>query len=267
MSSNNKQEQSADVAAQPDAKLIPRSDAKFVMIGASLRFFHRLTAQVLDATPLPKVLTEVVAEYASTFTHWHDLPADEKAQRTKDRDFSYCNFSGIGKRDLASLLQCCRNSVTFRRSNLAGVDLSHAVLSNMDLQEADLSGANLQWALLIKTNLSRAILIGANLSDSGLKEANLQEADLSHAILRNAIVCGANLSGAILVAADLSLARLEVANFSRTILAGAKLSEAKLTRETIQSAADIEKADLSQVVWREDDSDNEDNLLQDSARP
>src|SRR4029077_6560457 len=55
-----------------------------------------------------------------------------------------------------------------RRANLAGCDLSVAVLAGADLRRADLTGAILDGADLDRANLARATLTGASLDTTGL---------------------------------------------------------------------------------------------------
>ena len=77
-------------------------------------------------------------------------------------------------------------------------------------------------ANLAGANLSRAILDGANLDGANLARANLYEASLAGANLDGANLYEANLYGAILAGANLSGAILDGANLSRAILYGAK---------------------------------------------
>jgi uncharacterized protein YjbI with pentapeptide repeats len=109
-------------------------------------------------------------------------------------------------------------------ANLAGVNLSNAILlgarltraklSYANLSSADLGSAYLMEANLTKANLSGAILRNAHLNDAHLNDANLAYAILNEADLSRANLTGANLKGANLVETDLSYANLTGADLS-----------------------------------------------------
>ena len=115
-------------------------------------------------------------------------------------------------------------------AQLAGVDLSGAVLWGFDFSAADLAnarmaGANLGWVSLEQANLSGAVLTNADLSFADLRTADLTDADLSGADLSLARLIGtrlvgADLSGATLSSADLTGADLTGATLHRATLIG-----------------------------------------------
>ncbi|WP_208028274.1 pentapeptide repeat-containing protein [Rhabdothermincola sediminis] len=78
-------------------------------------------------------------------------------------------------------------------AQLAGLDLSFAVLTGVDLRGADLSGANLTSA-----NLSGANLAGAKLDGATLADVNLTGASLTLASVRGTDLRGADLRDAII---------------------------------------------------------------------
>jgi hypothetical protein len=106
------------------------------------------------------------------------------------------------------------------RPDLAGANLTGALLTGVDLDGAhlrrtNLSGANLSEADLRGANLSRAILIKADLDETNLTGADLREANLGVANFLGTNLTGADLTGAaiggtIFADVDLSTAlRLE----------------------------------------------------------
>jgi uncharacterized protein YjbI with pentapeptide repeats len=78
-------------------------------------------------------------------------------------------------------------SISFRSTNLVGVDLHGAVLVDTNLSSADLTGANLTGALSRGPNFTRTNLTNANLScsylDGNFANANLSGANLDRAVL------------------------------------------------------------------------------------
>ncbi|MEU1981969.1 pentapeptide repeat-containing protein [Nocardia sp. NPDC019395] len=126
---------------------------------------------------------------------------------------------------------------------LAGVNLTNAVLDgaylqNARLTEANLSNAFLTVAVLGSAELTRANLIGAELLAATLIHANLTEADLSWADLSDAFLTDANLTRADLTRANLSGANLENANLTAADLSGADLT-----------GASLDGADLAGIIY------------------
>lgn len=98
----------------------------------------------------------------------------------------------------------------FRRSRLAGIDLSNrrlqrTIFNETDLSGANLSGANLSGASLRAARLRGAILGGVQWTDADLRDADLRQADLRGADLTAANLQGARLKGARLEGATLAL--------------------------------------------------------------
>jgi uncharacterized protein YjbI with pentapeptide repeats/DNA-binding NarL/FixJ family response regulator len=126
---------------------------------------------------------------------------------------------------------------TFQGMDLAGADLSGAILANATFREADLSDACLAEARLDGSDfryatLSAADLAGANLGVAALRHAKLDLSNLEGAILRGSDLSGARLSGARLAGADLKGA----------ILIGSDLREADLSKVDGLTQAQIEKS-------------------------
>jgi len=124
-------------------------------------------------------------------------------------------------------------------ANLAGADLTSALLVRVDFTGTDLAHSNLYGA-----DLSGARLVRANLTGAALSGARLTNADLTHARLTGADLYGADLSGADLSGADLTDARLTDADLTHARLSGARLADARLTRAGL-SGADLTGADLT----------------------
>ena len=108
--------------------------------------------------------------------------------------------------------------------NLAGANLSEAIL-----RSANLNGAILTEANLFGANLREALLIGANIIGADLSSANLIKAHLSRAHLSGAKLISARFGGADLTEAQLNGADLRWANLSEAILTGADLTGANLS--------------------------------------
>jgi uncharacterized protein YjbI with pentapeptide repeats len=109
--------------------------------------------------------------------------------------------------------------------NLAGADLSRAVLRDTSLQRAQLSGAR-----LVGIDGFSARFVSADLTEADLTDASLRDADLTRAVLRGARLKGADLRGARLFRADLSQAdltgaQLAGADFTNAVLDGARWTD------------------------------------------
>ena len=126
--------------------------------------------------------------------------------------------------NVTNLIEADFRGAKLNRADLSGADLSGAFLENAKLNWADLSGANLKWTSLNGANLSRGKLSGVDLSGT----------DLS----------GADLSGVDLSGVDLKGAYLDEAVLSQALLTKANLTGARVTREQLESAADLTGAIL-----------------------
>ena len=109
-------------------------------------------------------------------------------------------------------------------SELAGADLSRAVLRDASFQRATLTGAK-----LIETDAIEARFVSADLTGADLSRATLRNADFTRANLQHAILVGADLRRATLFRADLTDANLTGANLSGANLSGAMLGGARWT--------------------------------------
>lgn len=103
--------------------------------------------------------------------------------------------------------------------NLAGMNLSEAMIRDATFQRSDLSHVNLTSASGFRVKLISSTMIGAvldkavfgeadftkaDLTGASLKNADLRRARFYHTILRNADLTGARMNGADLMEADLS---------------------------------------------------------------
>ncbi|HEX9987370.1 MAG TPA: pentapeptide repeat-containing protein [Chloroflexia bacterium] len=132
----------------------------------------------------------------------------------------------------------------FRGAKLNRADLSGADLSGAKLNRADLSGADLSGAFLENAKLNWADLSGANLKWTSLNGANLSRGKLSGVDLSGTDLSGADLSGVDLSGVDLKGAYLDEAVLSQALLTKANLTGARVTREQLESAADLTGAIL-----------------------
>lgn len=108
--------------------------------------------------------------------------------------------------------------------------------SNGRLDDGSLRGEDLTEINLAGCDLSRAILAGVILDEACLLRADLREADLSRASLVGTDLDCAILTEAILRGADLSTAELSRAKLQSADLRGADLNEASLIETDLQGA-------------------------------
>jgi uncharacterized protein YjbI with pentapeptide repeats len=137
------------------------------------------------------------------------------------------------------------------RANLTGADLTRAALAGADLTRASLTGATLiraNVADLTGASLAEAILAPTDLTGANLFHANLAGAFLAQATLARAALVGADLSEAVLIGATLVGADLTSANLTGANLTHANFTDAKLTDE-ILAPTDLTRADLTDVIW------------------
>lgn len=105
--------------------------------------------------------------------------------------------------------------------DLAGVDLSGAVIRDSSFKRTDLEGAVLTGVDGRRAKFVSARLVGADLSGANLVQADFTNADLTGARLVDADLRYARLFRAVLRDADLTGARLDRADFLYADLAGA----------------------------------------------
>ncbi|CCG42262.1 pentapeptide repeat-containing protein [Magnetospirillum molischianum] len=120
--------------------------------------------------------------------------------------------------------------------DLAGADLTEAVLPQASFREADLSDACLARARLDGSDFRRAILSAADLGGADLGVATLRHARLDLSNLEGAALRGCDLSGAVL-----SRARLAGADMKGAILVGADLRAADLSKVENLTQTQVEK--------------------------
>lgn len=127
--------------------------------------------------------------------------------------------------------------VSFRSTNLRGINAEYAHMHKSLLDERDLSGVKLQSATLEGASLKGARLRGAILSGVHFDWANLEGVDLRGADLRNASLrrCtlrAADLRGTDLAGANLNGAKLWGADLRGSALDGATFTQACYDRHT-----------------------------------
>lgn len=127
---------------------------------------------------------------------------------------------------------------TFQGMDLAGGDLSRAVLANATFREADLSDARLAESRLDGADFRYAVLGAADLTGANLGVAQLRHADLRLANLQGATLRGADLSGA-----RLRGAKLAGADFGGAMLVGTDLCEVDLAQVDNLTQAQVDKAE------------------------
>lgn len=126
---------------------------------------------------------------------------------------------------------------TFTGMDLAGADLSGAVLANATFRQVDLSDARLAEARLDASDFRHAVLSAADLAGADLGVAALRHARLDLSNLEGAVLRGSDLSGAVLAGA-----RTAGADFKGANLMGADLREADLSRAENLTQGQIDKA-------------------------
>lgn len=115
---------------------------------------------------------------------------------------------------------------SWRREDIASVDLRGANLDKAALYGVNLDNALLAWAVLAGADLQEASLNEAFLIMANLREVNLRKANLHKADLRRAVLVGADLREADLRAVDLREAVLVEADLSGADLRGANVAGA-----------------------------------------
>jgi uncharacterized protein YjbI with pentapeptide repeats len=129
-----------------------------------------------------------------------------------------------------------RPQITITESDLAGVDLSGAILANATFREVDLSDSCLAEARLDGSDFRYATLSAANLGGANLGVAALRHAKLNLSNLEGAVLRGTDLSGA-----SLSGARTAGADFKGAVMMGADLRDADLSRVENLTQAQVDK--------------------------
>ena len=163
------------------------------------------------------------------------------------------------------LLDLSYADITACKDQLAGLDLSNALMTGVQFQYMNLTGTNFTNATLNQANLysatlNSALFNGANLqlaTLSSVQAANAQfnnQAQLSGATLAYGNFQEAQFSGAVLQAQDglpaatLTFAILENANFTDAEMIGVNLSGATLDQSTVMRSATIQNANFSNAT-------------------
>ncbi|BAE52188.1 pentapeptide repeat-containing protein [Paramagnetospirillum magneticum] len=126
---------------------------------------------------------------------------------------------------------------TFTGMDLAGADLSGAILANATFREVDLSDSCLAEARLDGSDFRYATLSAANLGGANLGVAAMRHAKLNLSNLEGAVLRGTDLSGA-----SLGGARTAGADFKGAIMMGADLRDADLSKAENLTQAQVDKA-------------------------
>lgn len=130
-----------------------------------------------------------------------------------------------------TVIQFLHESMLIKREavivDLAGANLSKAVLQLIDLNEVDLSSTNMQESDLAGADFRSANLAWANLVDANLITTDLKGADLSYTKLARANLRFTNLEEAHLYEAQLQAAGLRNANLQGAIVTDIQLAATK----------------------------------------
>lgn len=163
------------------------------------------------------------------------------------------------------LLDLTEANITACQAQLAGLDLSGALMTGVQFQYMNLSGTNFTDATLNQANLYSATLTSALFNGANLQLATLSSVQAQNAQFNNqAQLSGATLaygnfqeaqfSGAVfqaqdgLPAATLSFSILENANFTNAEMIGVNLSGATLDQSTVMRSATIQNANFSNAT-------------------
>lgn len=170
---------------------------------------------------------------------WEEAMAQAGHKARKGRDVAALDVSAVVA-EHALWLQTKGaegKRATFTGMDLAGVDLSGAILANATFREVDLSDSCLAEARLDGSDFRYATLSAANLGGANLGVAALRHAKLNLSNLEGAVLRGTDLSGA-----SLSGARTAGADFKGAVMMGADLRDADLSRAENLTQLQIDKA-------------------------
>ncbi|ABW15626.1 pentapeptide repeat protein [Parafrankia sp. EAN1pec] len=155
-----------------------------------------------------------------------------------------CDLDGADLTGPAGLGGLDLSEANLLGAQLAGAELTYAVLHGANLTGARLDGADLTSAVLIGAHLAGVKMDGANLSDVRLVGADLTFAQLGGANLTNAFLAMATMTYAVLEGAHLGGALLAGTNLTGARLVGADLTGAQLVNADL-TAAQMEGTDLT----------------------
>lgn len=170
---------------------------------------------------------------------WEEAMAQSGHKAKKGRDVAALDVSAVvaehGKWLETKGVEGKR--ATFTGLDLAGADLSGAVLANATFREVEMSDACLAEARLDGSDFRYAVLSAANLGGANLGVAAMRHAKLNLSNLEGAVLRGTDLSGATLCGA-----RTSGADFKGANLMGADLRDADLSRAENLTQAQVDKA-------------------------
>ena len=139
------------------------------------------------------------------------------------------------------------STLSFRGSDLSGMDFHDTFFENSDLSEANCNGANFQNAYLYnvdgrKGNFSKTNFTGANLQRTLFQEAIFKDAKMEHAVLYEGKFGRADLTNVSLRYSDLKDAKLDEAiltnaRFDFASLDGTYLTQCDLSTCTFKKAS------------------------------
>jgi DNA-binding NarL/FixJ family response regulator len=211
-----------------DDDLAPPPTAKPVVVGVEV------------AAPRPDPDAEAARRRAERRRQvWQDELAHKGHKKRKGRDTTVVDVSSVVA-DHVKWLQTKGaegKRASFSGMDLAGADISSAILANATFREVDLSDACLAESRLDGSDFRYATLSAADLSNSNLGVASLRHAKLGLANLEGASLRGSDLSGA-----KLSGARMAGADFKGAVLVGTDLREADLSQADNMTQGQVDKA-------------------------
>lgn len=170
---------------------------------------------------------------------WEEAMAQAGHKARKGRDVAALDVSAVVA-EHAKWLQSKGaegKRATFTGMDLAGVDLSGAILANATFREVDLSDSCLAEARLDGSDFRYATLSAANLGGANLGVAALRHAKLDLSNLEGAVLRGTDLSGA-----SLSGSRTTGADFKGAVMMGADLRDTDLSRVENLTQLQVDKA-------------------------
>jgi CheY-like chemotaxis protein len=170
---------------------------------------------------------------------WEDAMAQAGHKARKGRDVAALDVSAVVAEHARWLETKAAEGkrATFTGMDLAGVDLSGALLANATFRQVELSDACLAEARLDGSDFRHAVLSAADLGGANLGVATLRHARLDLSNLEGAVLRGCDLSGARLCGS-----RTAGADFKGANLMGADLRDADLSRVENLTQAQVDKA-------------------------
>ncbi|MDR2444274.1 MAG: pentapeptide repeat-containing protein [Deltaproteobacteria bacterium] len=251
-------EEQAQNAAQEHSQDNPPQDAQITSREALIKFLSQTPAPTFGALTLAGL----------------DLSGLDFSHRDMDMcDLRYCDLTGctlshaslkkailnnaklieakIDQTDFsqASMVGLVGSSLNFSTANLAGSDLSEAIIEKSDLRALKAPGAFLAKTILLAEH-SKDQLVQQDLAKPDLTKADLNGATFSQVNLRGVNFTGANLSQANFYDSDLtdcnfSSGLLFKTSFSGSFLVSALFRHSQAQNLFIQSNCQVMEADFS----------------------